>query len=249
MSLLRVAFAVLQPVAVALSQPRGLQSEAACNFTNAPGMPHFWDVSCRENRSSLGCLADGQNPECRFCGQGDYKEVLCPASLCSFVNPPHLPYYWDADCSMGKIGCLADGVHVKCRFCGEFPYNGTVPCKAGHTTTPAGSCLFVNEPEMPYFWDATCEDGMLGCRADGMHKECRFCGRGDYSEVKCPASLCTFRRGLEPPAQPYNHYWEPLCWNASAHILGCLADGIHRQCRFCGAGEYKSIPCPPGSSA
>jgi len=142
MSLLRVAFAVLLPVAVVLSQPWGLQSEAACNFTNAPWVPHFWDVSCRHS-SSLGCLADGQNPECRFCGQGDYKKVICPASSCSFANPPHLPYYWDADCRLGKIGCLADGVHVQCRFCGEFPYNVTVPCKTGNTTTPAGSCLLL----------------------------------------------------------------------------------------------------------
>merc|ERR1712203_905411 len=85
------------------------------------------------------------------------------------------------------------------------------------------------------------------CKADGRHGGCRFCGTGDYETVHCPASLCTFEPGLAMPAPPYNHYWEPQCWNSSAHILGCLADGIHAQCRYCGGAEYQNISCPAWS--
>jgi len=80
--------------------------------------------------------------------------------------------------------------------------------------------------------------------ADGKHIGCRFCGAGAYAEVTCPASLCTFAPEANEPAHPYKYYWEPLCWDTSAHILGCKADGIHEECRFCGGGEYTSIPCP-----
>jgi len=27
---------------------------------------------------------------------------------------------------------------------------------------------------------------MLGCKADGVHAECRFCGSGVYKEISCP---------------------------------------------------------------
>jgi len=235
-----LALAALLPGVAALVQPRRL---GACSFDNEPTVPFFWDESCPQDGQSLGCLADGVHAQCRFCGVGDYSEVLCPASACSFDNPPHLPYYWDESCLEGGVGCLADGQHEQCRFCGEFPYNGTVRCPAG-AVTPVKACEFDNEPETPHFWDATCEDGMVGCKADGKHIGCRFCGAGDYAEVQCPASLCTWgAKNLLPPAAPLKVYWEPLCWGTSEHILGCLADGIHAQCRYCSAGEYASIPC------
>mmetsp|Transcript_96007 Transcript_96007/g.311448 ORF Transcript_96007/g.311448 Transcript_96007/m.311448 type:complete len:89 (+) Transcript_96007:75-341(+) len=87
---------------------------------------------------------------------------------------------------------------------------------------------------------------MVGCKADGKHLGCRFCGEGAYAEVNCPASLCT----LPPSEQTGNpkHYWEPKCQQDSLHILGCLADGVHPQCRFCGGGDYESIRCPELSS-
>jgi len=52
-----------------------------------------------------------------------------------------------------------------------------------------GACSFDNEPTVPSFWDESCpEDGQsLGCLADGVHAQCRFCGAGDYSVVLCPA--------------------------------------------------------------
>lgn len=237
----------LLPTVLGLVKPRSL--ETGCTFSNAPTIPYFWDTSCPDDGTSLGCLADGEHAQCRFCGAGDYSDVYCPASWCEFDNPPHLPYYWDSKCTMGDVGCLADGKNVQCRFCGEFPYNNTVHCPAGaNAIVPSSSCSFSNEPMIPYFWDATCEDGMVGCLADGKHLGCRFCGAGNYTEVECPSSLCTFEPRQNLPSEHYRYYWDPRCWDSASHILGCKADGIHEECRYCGTKEYKDIPCPSWAS-
>merc|ERR1740121_3323435 len=116
----------------------------------------------------LGCNADGENVECRYCGLGEYSDVHCRASqVCNFDNVPTTPYYYDPDCVEGMLGCKADLTHVQCRFCGVGSY-ASVPC-----------------PE-PYVWDDSCasDAGQVGCRADNIHVQCRFCGLGDY--VACP---------------------------------------------------------------
>lgn len=57
------------------------------------------------------------------------------------------------------------------------------------TTTPPG-CVFDKSslPTTPYVWDPTrCYEGSafsLGCKADGIHQECRFCGEVPYAP--CP---------------------------------------------------------------
>mmetsp|Transcript_36579 Transcript_36579/g.77852 ORF Transcript_36579/g.77852 Transcript_36579/m.77852 type:complete len:135 (-) Transcript_36579:34-438(-) len=84
--------------------------------------------------------------------------------------------------------------------------------------------------------------GMLGCRADGKHTECRFCGgEGEFKDVPCPQCMFPVK-----PGHPY--YWDDACKPGG---LGCLADGIHPECRFCGPEPYESVPCPewvlPGS--
>jgi ribosomal protein L37E len=236
------------PAVAALVQPRRLQG--ACTFVNEPTLPYFWDPSCTEIGDSLGCLADGIHEECRFCGIGAYSEVFCPADWCEFDNEPHIPFFWDSRCANGLIGCLADGRNMECRFCGEYPYNGTVVCPDNeHVHIPTEICEFDNEPTTPYFWDASCENGMLGCNADGEHMNCRFCGAGAYAEVNCPASLCTFPPLLLPPSAPYRYYWEPKCGGSEPEAsLGCLADGIHPECRYCGANEYESVTCPAWAS-
>jgi len=76
-SLKVLALAALLPVVAALVQPRRL---GACSFDNEPTVPFFWDESCPQDGQSLGCLADGVHAQCRFCGAGDYSEVLCPAA-------------------------------------------------------------------------------------------------------------------------------------------------------------------------
>jgi len=219
-----------------------------CSFKNEPQIPYFWDPRCADGSAVLGCKADGINPQCRFCGVGEYKDIECQKpSLCDFDNLPHLPFYWDSECSMGKLGCLADGRNMQCRFCGEFPYNGTVPCPPDATVPDKEICWLGDDAPYPFFWDATCEDGMLGCKADGKHRGCRFCGAGPYAEVACPASLCTFPPSSSHPSTPFQYYWEPRCWSTSEHVLGCNADGIHKECRFCGGGHFESVPCPEGA--
>merc|ERR1719195_916064 len=121
-----------------------------------------------------------------------------------------------------------------------------------------GECEFDNPPagefdEMPaaaYFWDPECQEGMLGCLADGVHPECRFCGPNQA--VTCP----------EPPTPPAplphecswplrGHPSVPFFWDETCALgqLGCLADGLNVECRFCGAGVYEEIACPTEAGA
>jgi len=222
----RVSFGVAEPSA----------EVGKCDFEIEPLFPgYFWDPSCQEGVA--GCNADGKNLECRFCGGGNYS-VPCPPSSCHFPSDPFVPYYWDATCEMGMLGCWADGVHPQCRFCGEHPFTG-IDCPEELTAPPnSATCTFLqNEPTTPYFWDAGCKMGTHGCNADGIHVQCRFCGKGVYSDITCPASeVCSF--GVEPTT-PY--YWDPDCAMGG---LGCMADGLHAECRFCGKKPFEGIPCP-----
>jgi len=208
-----------------------------CNFTSgAPaGVGYFWDPTCVNG--GTGCRADGQNQECRLCGGGAAINVTCPPSACHFAQPPYIPYYWDASCELGDLGCLADGKHTQCRFCGDFPYS-TIACPETYTAAPpAVSCAFESEPEVPVYWEPGCVDGMLGCNADGQNMQCRHCGLNEFSHVHCPGSqVCAFSN---IPTVPY--YYDPDCQQG---MTGCDADGVNIQCRFCGVGDYASVPCP-----
>ena len=42
------------------------------------------------------------------------------------------------------------------------------------------------------------------------------------------------------PSEPC--YYDAACDDSS--LLGCNAGGVGARCRFCGFGEYDSIPCP-----
>jgi len=153
---------------------------------------------------------------------------------CEFETEPVTPYFWDEGCNPSGLGCLADGVHARCRFCGGGAY-ASIPCP---------SCAFPGAAPGPHYWDNACRanPGLRGCLADGVHQECRRCGSGEFSDVRCPSSIipapgaCAFRHA---PATP--HYWEPKCKRG---IMGCWADGVHAECRWCGKGPYRSIPCP-----
>merc|ERR1712154_622894 len=57
-----------------------------------------------------------------------------------------------------------------------------------------GTWPVLGEPRIPYFWDPTCEMGQVGCWADGIHAECRFCGHGVYRSIDCP-NTTTITRG------------------------------------------------------
>lgn len=222
---------------------------SSCHFPSEPEVPYYWDQSCESGK--LGCWADGVHLQCRFCGEAPYTSIACPevvavpnVTACAFANEPEIQYYWDPSCQIGVKGCFADGKHIGCRFCGSGEY-GDVPCPAD---SPA-ECTFANEPGVPYFWDKDCAVGKLGCLADGIHEQCRFCAHRPFESVSCPGRVappegsCTFPAGAEPAV--------PFFWDESCELgrLGCWADGIHAQCRFCGIGVYYNITCGASASA
>lgn len=219
-----------------------------CVFPNKPRVPYYWDENCK--LGDLGCWADGLHEECRFCGDVPYI-TECPEDAkmpkyktCYFPVPPVTEYYWEPKCKLNAAervdkGCKADGRHRECRFCGSGAYPD-VPC-------PVQRCTFSAEPNIPHFWDSTCEIGKKGCNADGIHVECRFCDAKPFLDVPCPPEVrppyptdeCYFPQGT---GQSY--YWDNNC---QLGLDGCYADGIHEQCRYCGKGSggaFKHIPCP-----
>ncbi|CAE6964475.1 rrp41 [Symbiodinium natans] len=217
-----------------------------CSFLRPPLLPFFWDQRCKLNKNKLGCWADGVHAQCRFCGEEPYTGIPCPmnaivpsaGSVCRFDNPPVTPFFWDSSCYMGMKGCLADGKHIGCRFCGAGNYSD-IEC-------PASVCSFTDEPWTPYYWDDFCQWGMLGCNADGIHIQCRFCDKVPFQSVSCPEKArpaypdgkCWFP--VKPP-EGQGHFWDETCkWGRK----GCWADGVNRQCRFCGSRLYADIPCP-----
>jgi len=226
-----------------VSKLGGRAGFANCSFSTSPETPYYWEPNC--SMGMVGCWADGMHAECRFC---DYEYIQCPESawrpikdICSFDNEPlpaNVGYYYEKACPDvdNGLGCNADGKNVGCRFCGGGAYE-EVPCKVDQ-------CTFVNEPASPYYFDHSCKMGMKGCMADGIHLGCRFCGRRPFNDIPCPASAaipateCWFRN--EPTV---NYTWD---WNCTMGEVGCWADGIHAECRFCGggAGSPYSKPCP-----
>jgi len=232
-SFLLAALAAQAPLAAAFAEA-GTEA-GQCEFDNIPvGVGYYWDPTCKNGM--LGCDADGINMECRFCGAKDFMNISCPASSCKFPNDPFVSYYWDNECEMGKLGCWADGIHAQCRFCGRYPFTG-LPCPEGAAPPNAAACTFENDPGIPHYWEPGCEMGKAGCNADGINVHCRFCGAGVYSVIPCPAEqVCEFK---QKPTVPY--YWDPDCKDG---MLGCKADGIHNECRFCATRPFEDIPCP-----
>jgi len=217
---------------------------SACHFHGSPpSAPYYWDEDCK--LGMLGCWADGIHGQCRFCGMWPYTSIPCPEKFarppagpaCTFAEEVTTPHFWDPSCTNGTHGCLADGIHAECRYCGAGDYVD-IECPASKI------CKFALEPTVPYFWDPTCAMGKLGCNADGLHVQCRYCMQRPFESVSCPEAvaprkdICTFPKRGEPLI-PY--YWEPECTEG---MLGCWADAIHPQCRFCGVGVFANITCP-----
>jgi len=215
---------------------------SSCHFAQHPYVPYYWDSECEAGQ--LGCWADGIHAQCRFCGDYPYTGVPCPegaapplAAACAFDSEPADPYYWEPGCEMGMHGCNADGKNVHCRFCGHGGF-ADIQCPGSHV------CAFDPPPTTPYFWDPDCQTGMLGCMADGVNPQCRFCAERPFETVACPEAVappedtCAWPQRGEPSVP---HFWDETC---EMGMLGCWADGIHAQCRFCGTGVFQEIDCP-----
>ena len=80
---------------------------------------------------------------------------------------------------------------------------------APHQWVPAEQCTFANPPLVPYYWDPACHNDLtsLGCWADGVHAECRFCGEAPYTGVHCPKESIVPKKDAcrfdEAPATPF----------------------------------------------
>merc|ERR1712117_379299 len=88
------------------------------------------------------------------------------------------------------------------------------------------------EPETSWAWDPTCKNGDVGCKADGIHVQCRFCGEAPYAP--CPS--CSFK--LKPSTL---YVWDNRC-RPDRYTNGCFADGVHFECRFCGSESFDACP-------
>merc|ERR1712187_574457 len=51
-------------------------SDARCSFSVEPGSSYEWDPAC--SNGGLGCFADGEHNECRWCGFGPYAPCTMP---------------------------------------------------------------------------------------------------------------------------------------------------------------------------
>lgn len=215
---------------------------SSCHFPNEPSIPYFWDMSCEMGK--LGCWADGVHEQCRFCGRHPFTSVDCPndvtvplATACDFDHEPATPYFFDETCREGMLGCLADGKSPGCRFCGWGVYS-EIECPPEGT---AKNCTFANQPGVPFYWENNCAPGVLGCLADGIHPQCRFCAVRPFESIDCPGDVAPPFGNCSFPNEPVTPYfWDETC---KMGMLGCWADGLHAQCRFCGEGVYSSVAC------
>merc|ERR1719401_328118 len=99
---------------------------------------------------------------------------------------------------------------------------------------PSEQCDFAMHPTLTYMWDPTCKEpgsAHAGCKADGIHEECSFCGEAPYP----PCPTCEF--SAEPAVRVI---WDNRC-ASDGYSLGCNADGVHFECRYCGEGAFD--PC------
>ncbi|CAE8721049.1 unnamed protein product [Polarella glacialis] len=119
------------------------------------------------------------------------------------------------------------------------------------TAPPGGNCAV--ESQVACCPDGSCPD----LCAPGLTAQCCPSPQGART---CPSSSlifspncslgkafdCTGETGIagecewpNVPAIPF--YWDPWC---SFGSLACFADGKNVECRFCGVGDFVSIPCP-----
>merc|ERR1712073_161850 len=89
-------------------------------------------------------------------------------------------------------------------------------------------CAFQVIPTVPYYYEPSCHAGMLGCKADGVHDECRFCGEAPFESVQCPrpheeVEICQSNIGLGPCHISGMRVAWTGCWDASPMAFTCSA--------------------------
>merc|ERR1711994_428993 len=83
------------------------------------------------------------------------------AQALRFVPSRPFPRSHITTIEIATLGCRADGVHDECRFCGEAPFE-SVQCPRPHEEVEICQSN-IGPRSVPYFWDESCVDGMLGC--------------------------------------------------------------------------------------
>lgn len=101
----------------------------------------------------------------------------------------------------------------------------------------AGSCSFSTDPGVRYVWDPSCAGGGLGCKADGIHDECKFCGFGPYDSCGSSSGSCTVD-GSDP-------YVTGSHVNCCSPLQQCLGyHGTNRNFYLCLPSCTGSPPAP-----
>ena len=114
------------------------------------------------------------------------------------------------------------------------------------------------------YYDETCSTADvtfngLGCNAGQLDPKCRFCGFDAYAKINCPLVVLEEDIPCALPgeaitactANEREHcFWDTRCLSGDDPFgsLGCNADGLNEQCRFCGFGLYEAIKCPEEDS-
>mmetsp|Transcript_88043 Transcript_88043/g.158722 ORF Transcript_88043/g.158722 Transcript_88043/m.158722 type:complete len:416 (+) Transcript_88043:56-1303(+) len=93
---------------------------------------------------------------------------------------------------------------------------------------PHTQCSFESSPAFPFYWD---EDGckaagVLGCKADGISVQCRFCGEPPYQSIQCP-----------DPMKDAHHIKYDIPHQASWIVVGGGAAGCAAAAALADAGE------------
>jgi len=76
-----------EPETPAIDQPRG-RLNGTCQWNNTPSIAFEWNPWCFFG--ALGCLADGINPECSFCGEPPFRNCTNPTTLLSPTEAPEM---------------------------------------------------------------------------------------------------------------------------------------------------------------
>jgi len=103
-------------------------------------------------------------------------------------------------------GAWAGKLQMPCKIVGSQDKwgggSGIVPSPSPAPTPPpgrlVGECFFPNRPGLPFYWEPTCWFGKIGCLGDGINVECRFCGKGDFASIPCPATTATTTAATTP---------------------------------------------------